>query len=180
MGVSTTLAGTIVLYVLLIVGVSLIGTLLLEVIDLAKEINQSYHTTLRHYYNIVRILNVTIDSITWKDTDATVNMTIIVKNSGDDPLWDFAHSDIFVKYMENGTNKLETIRLAYGRDWIVESIILTGNYSVDFNNHPLIDLGESGVIKASFTAPINTTYPIRVVFVSQYGTRSAVWVSVGG
>lgn len=179
MGVSTTLAGTIVLYVLLIVGVSLIGALLYEVIDLAKEINQSYHITLRHYYNIIRILNVTIDSITWVGTNATVNMTIILKNSGEEPLWDFVHSDIFVTYMVNGTNELETIRLAYGSNWTVESVLLTESYSVQFSSHPLIDLGESGVIKASFTAPINTTYPIRIVFVSQYGTRSAVWVDAG-
>lgn len=178
-GVSTTLAGAIVLYVLLITGVSLIGALLYGVVDLAKEISQNYRMTIRYYCSIVKIQNVTIDSVTWIDTDATVNMTIVLNNPGEEPLWDFTHSDIFVTYLVNGSNKLETIRLTYGSNWTIESVLLTENYSVQFSSHPLIEQGESGVIKVSFTAPINMTHPIRIVFVSQYGSRAAVWVDVG-
>ena len=179
MGVSTTMSGAIVLFLILFASVAVIGSLFYKVIDLAKEIKSNNALALKMIYDQVSIVNYTVNQLKWVGTNLVVNMTIYVLNKGQDPLWNMNSTDIYVTYLENGTGNIRSVRLIYSVNWTVDSIILTGNYSVPFTKHPLIDQGETGVINMVFYAPINTTYPIRVTFVSQYGSRSAVWVSLG-
>jgi len=163
----------------LFASVAVIGSLFYKVIDLAKEIKSNNALALKMIYDQVSIVNYTVNQLKWVGTNLVVNMTIYVLNKGQDPLWNMNSTDIYVTYLENGTGNIRSVRLIYSVNWTVDSIILTGNYSVPFTKHPLIDQGETGVINMVFYAPINTTYPIRVTFVSQYGSRSAVWVSLG-
>ena len=179
MGVSTTMSGAIVLFLILFASVAVIGSLFYKVIDLAKEIKSNNALALKMIYDQVSIVNYTVNQLKWVGSNLMVNMTIYVLNKGQDPLWNMNSTDIYVTYLENSTGNIRSIRLVYGVNWSVDSIILTGNYTVPFANHPLIDQGETGVINMVFYAPINTTYPIRVTFVSQYGSRSAMWVLLG-
>jgi len=179
MGVSTTMSGAIVLFLILFASVAVIGSLFYKVIDLAEEIKSNNALALKMIYDQVSIVNYTVNQLKWIGSNLMVNMTIYVLNKGQDPLWNMNSTDIYVTYLENSTGNIRSVRLVYGVNWTVDSIILTGNYTVPFTKHPLIDQGETGVINMVFYAPINTTYPIRVTFVSQYGSRSAEWVQLG-
>ncbi len=179
MGVSTTMSGAIVLFLILFASVAVIGSMFYKIIDLAEQIKNDNALALRMIYDNVVIENYTIDSLKWRGSDLEVNMTIYVKNHGEDPLWDMNSTDIYVTYLENTTGNIRSIKLIYGKNWSVTAILLTKNYTVSFTQHPLIDQGETGIINLVFYAPINTTYPIKITFVSQYGSKASTWVLLG-
>ncbi len=179
MGVSTTMSGAIVLFLILFASIAVIGSMFDRVIDLAEEIKSNNALALKMIYDHIIITNYTINSLKWVGTNLMVNMTVLVENKGQDPLWDMNSTDIYITYLENTTGNIRSIRLVYGVNWSIPAIILTENFSIPFNKHPLIDQGETGIVNLVFYAPINTTYPIRITFVSQYGSKASTWVSLG-
>ncbi len=179
MGVSTTMSGAIVLFLILFASVAVIGSMFYKVIDLAEEIKSNNALALKMIYDRVAITNYTINSLRWIGSELMVNMTILIENEGQDPIWDMNSTDIYITYLENTTGNIRSIRLIYGVNWSIPAIILTENFTIPFAKHPLIDQGETGIVDLVFYAPINTTYPIRITFVSQYGSKASTWVPLG-
>lgn len=179
MGVSTTMSGAIVLFLIMFASVAVIGSLFYKVIDLAEGFKNDNALALRMIYDRVAITNYTVNTLKWIGSNLMVNMTIFVENEGQDPIWNMNSTDIYVTYLENITGNIRSIRLAYGMNWSIPAIILTENFTVPFAKHPLIDQGETGIVNLVFYAPINTTYPIRITFVSQYGSKASIWVILG-
>ena len=180
MGVSTALAGSIVLFVLVFVAVTLVGTMLYSFINISRNFLYYYLRTLRTYSNEIHIINSTITSIANSPGNVTITMEIEVFNEGPDPIWNFNQCDIFVTYKDNVTGTLKTVHREYGNDWWIREIRLTDNYTIPFNQHKIIDSGETGIIEIVIEAPIDTSYPVKVTFVSHYGSKASKWIDLKG
>lgn len=180
MGVSVTMAGSIVLFVLLFVTTTLVGITLYTFTTISRDFFNQYLKTIQLYRSEIRIVNSTVKNITYTDSGVKLNIVVEILNLGHDPIWDFNHCDIFLLYMDNNTNTLQTTYLYYGVNWWVTGIKLTENYTVPFTQHKIIDSGETGIIEIVVEAPIDTSHPVKITFVTHYGSRASKWISLTG
>ncbi|MET1160491.1 MAG: hypothetical protein ABWW65_05970 [Thermoprotei archaeon] len=130
----------------------------------------------------VEIVNATVIQVVFID-NIMVNITlrIEVRNEGPLPLYDFNHTDILVVY-KNSYNETISKMLVYGENWYIKQVFLTESYSIDFSAKPIIESNEIAIIEAWFTMEKsdydNLSEPVRLLFISQYGTRDSVWVDI--
>ena len=180
MGVSAALAGSIVLFVLVFAAATLIGMMLFSFVSISSDFLDYYLKTLKSYKNEIHIVNSTITNILSSSPNVTIDIEIEISNVGPDPIWNFNQCDIFILYKDNITGTLQVLHGVYGIDWWVKEIKLTDNYTVSFDQHRIIDSGEIGVIEIIVKAPIDTSYPIKITFVSHYGSRVSKWIDLTG
>jgi len=180
LGVSVALAGSIILFILVFAATTLVGMMLLSFISISKDFLNNYLITIKSYKNEISIVNSTVIDIVSSDTNVTIDIEIEVLNTGPDPIWNFNQCDVFILYKDNTTGSLKVLHGKYGNDWWVKEIKLTDNYTVSFDQHRIIGDGEIGVIEIVVEAPIDTSYPIKITFVTHYGSRASKWIDLTG
>lgn len=134
---------------------------------------------VRSRLNRVEIRNATAIVMLMNDGKNVIKLVIYVFNDGVDPIFNVDACDLLIHYYsKDGSTK--TTRLAYGKEWQISQIILAENHAVPFDFKRSIGPGETGVIEALFIrVDLDISKPIKVIFVSQYGSTSIRWVSLG-
>ena len=167
--------------IIMIASLAVVG-IILKAMNTLVDVVKTLSSNAEKSVSRIKITNTTLTSAV-KISPTLVNITlkIYLYNNGNLPLYNFNSSDLIIQYLDANNNTIVK-RLNYKQHWYIKEIILTENYTVSFSEKPIIDEGETAVIYAWFTMDytdyISLTSPVRIVFSSQYGTTSAIWVDV--
>lgn len=165
--------GFVVIAVLLVVSVYAVSTLTSTISELASAVRAQGESVAK-LYNRVEVLEVRVNG--YDNVTSTLDLTILVENRGEDPIYLMDKCDLIVEY-SSVDSKVVARRLRYGDEWSIEYVIIAGNFSVPFEERRFVGSGEVGAIRAVFSASdIDLGKPFKVVFVSHYGTRGSKWV----
>lgn len=165
--------GFVVIAVLLVVSIYAV-TVLTGTISALADALRAHSENMAKLYNKVEIVDARVNA--YDNSTGVLDLTLLVKNIGEDPVYLMDKCDLIVEYSTAGSGVVVR-RLTYGAEWFVEYVSIAGNYSVPFSERRLIGGGEVGVIRAVFTAgSIDLNKPFKVIFVSHYGTKGSRWV----
>ena len=167
--------------IIMIASLAAVGIILKAMNTLVDVVN-TLSSNAEKSVSRIKIVNATLVSVV-NVTPSVVNITlkIYLYNDGNLPLYDFNSSDLLVQYIDANNNTIVK-RLTYKKNWYIDEIMLTPYYTVRFSAKPVIEEGETAIIYAWFTMNYidyaSLSSPIRIVFSSQYGTTTAIWVDI--
>jgi len=164
--------GFAVIVLLLIVALSIAGVISTSMSMAVNSIKESYESAYK------RSTKVTIQRAVANYSEGLLEVELEVLNSGPHPIYKLDACDLIIEYF-SASGPLKSLRLSYATDWVVERVFLVESYGVSFAEHPLIDAGEVGLIRAyTSIEDLDATRPLKVVFATHYGTRDSKWVMV--
>jgi hypothetical protein len=166
----TIIPGFTVVIVLFIATASIIGVIITATTMAVNTIRLGY---VEYYERMTRISIVEVN-LTY--LNSVLEGTIRVYNYGPLAIYRLEACDLVIEYYSI-SGVLKTLRLTYETHWYIEKIILAGDYSIEFSDHPIIGEGETGLIRVYVSiVDIDVEKPLRVVFTTQYGTSDSKWV----
>jgi len=164
--------GFAVIVLLLITALSIVGVIGASMSMAVDSIRESYENSYK------RSTRVTIRYANASYSDGSLEVELELLNNGPHPVYKLDACDLIIEYFST-SGSLKSLRLSYATDWIVERVLLVESYGVSFTEHPLIDTGEVGSIRASAAIEdLDAARPLKVVFATHYGTRDSRWVEV--
>jgi len=163
------LAATVLLLIATLSIVGVIGTSMSMAVN---SIRESYESS----YKMSSRITIQQVNASYSGESLEVNLTVL--NSGPYPIYKFEACDLIIEYFSS-SGSLKSLRPSYASDWTVERVLLVESYGVSFTEHPLIDTGEVGLIRAHATVgDLDAAKPLKVVFATHYGSRDSRWVAV--
>ncbi len=167
--------------IIMIASLAVVG-IILKAMNTLVDVVKTLSSNAEKSVSRIKITNTTLISVV-NTSPTLVNITLEIHlyNDGNLPLYDFNNSDLIIQYLDANNNTVVK-RLNYKQHWYIKEIMLTENYTISFDEKPIIDEGETAIIYAWFTMDytdyVSTNYPVKVVFSSQYGTTTSAWVDI--
>jgi len=165
--------GLAAIVLLIIATLSIVGVIGTSMSMAVNSIRESYESS----YKMSSRITIQQVNASYSGKSLEVNLTVL--NNGPYPIYKFEACDLIIEYFSS-SGSLKSLRLSYASDWTVERVLLVvESYGVSFTEHPLIDTGEVGLIRAHATVgDLDAAKPLKVVFATHYGSRDSRWVAV--
>ena len=170
MGLSVTASGIIVMGVFLLVA-STFFTLLIDAGGgLGEGVETQASIGLRKIHGSVDIIYAHYNS-------TQNNLTFIFANNGSLTFYDFPKFDVIVTYTDNATGSPRVVRLEYGRDWNITSILINGGLSTPYGDRGYLDPSEAALVEAALPTPAAPNTPLKLVVATIFGTRDSITIT---
>uniref|UniRef100_A0A7J3ZNJ6 Flagellin n=1 Tax=Fervidicoccus fontis TaxID=683846 RepID=A0A7J3ZNJ6_9CREN len=162
MGFSSVLASGVMMSTLLLVGASLIYTLLASVIEISEAIERSGETRALKLSSQMQILGAQLKP-------DKVTLTFVFSNNGTVGLWNFEKFDLIVSYTQLDTGQQGIVKLDYGKSWQIDLVIVNGGRVEPFYAGRVIEPSEAAQVTVALPTRADPAMPIRISFTNQYG-----------